>query len=375
MRVALAAVWAVILSGGIVQMGNGLQTELLGIRAGQEAFSAWSIGVLMAGYYVGYSAAPLLIRTIIRRLGHVRTIAIGLALAAAMIVLHGIFVTVVTWTILRLVSGFALASTYVACESWINERSENRVRGRIFSVYMVVQMVGMTLAQVLLAVCDPKALASFVLCGLLFVSGSLPVIFLATAAPGEAPPEPFGLVHLFRISPLGATATMLAGLSWSILFTFGPVYARAEHFSVPQVSLFMGVAMAAGGIMQFPLGWLSDAIGRRITIGLMCAAGLAASLFGMWAQGKEIFLLYVASGLVGAFLFPLYALAVAHTNDAVAPATRVAATAGLVLLFGLGSIVGPLAAGSAMTMLGPIGFFGLLAAALAVTVAAAAASR
>ena len=48
---------------------------------------------------------------------------------------------------------------------------------------------------------------------------------------------------------------------------------------------------------------------------------------------------------------------------------------GLVLLFGLGSIVGPLAAGSAMTMLGPIGFFGLLAAALAVTVAAAAASR
>jgi hypothetical protein len=95
----------------------------------------------------------------------------------------------------------------------------------------------------------------------------------------------------------------------------------------------------------------------------------------MWAQGGEIFLLYVASALVGAFLFPLYALAVAHTNDAVAPATRVAATAGLVLLFGLGSIVGPLAAGSAMTMLGPIGFFGLLAAALAVTVAAAAASR
>jgi hypothetical protein len=38
MRVALAAVWAVILSGGIVQMANGLQTELLGVRAGLEAF-------------------------------------------------------------------------------------------------------------------------------------------------------------------------------------------------------------------------------------------------------------------------------------------------------------------------------------------------
>ena len=375
MRAALAAVWAVILSGGIVQMANGLQTELLGVRAGQEAFPPWTIGVLMAGYYVGYSAAPLLIRTIIRRLGHVRTIAIGLALAACMILLHGIFVTPVVWTLLRIVSGLALASTYVACESWINERSENRVRGRIFSTYMVVQMVGMTAAQFLLAAGDPKTLGPFLLAGGIFLAATLPVIFLAKGAPGAAPPEPFGLVHLFQVSPLGATATTLAGMSWSILFTFGPVYAHAEHFSVPQVGLFMGAAMAAGGVLQFPLGWISDAIGRRTTIALMCALGVAASLFGMWAEGRGIVLLYVASALVGGFLFPLYALAVAHTNDAVAPTIRVAATAGLVLLFGLGSIAGPLAAGWAMTVLGPISFFGLLAAVLAVTVAAAVTSR
>jgi len=249
------------------------------------------------------------------------------------------------------------------------------VRGRIFSTYMVVQMVGMTAAQFLLAAGDPKTLGPFLLAGGIFLAATLPVIFLAKGAPGAAPPEPFGLVHLFQVSPLGATATTLAGMSWSILFTFGPVYAHAEHFSVPQVGLFMGAAMAAGGVLQFPLGWISDAIGRRTTIALMCALGVAASLFGMWAEGRGIVLLYVASALVGGFLFPLYALAVAHTNDAVAPTIRVAATAGLVLLFGLGSIAGPLAAGWAMTVLGPISFFGLLAAVLAVTVAAAVTSR
>jgi MFS family permease len=375
MRVALASVWAVILSGGIVQMANGLQTELLGVRAGQEAFAPWSIGVLMAGYYVGYSAAPLLIRTIIRHLGHVRTIGVSLLLAAAMIVLHGVFVTPIAWTVFRVISGLALASTYVACESWINERSENRTRGRIFSVYMVVQMTGMTLAQFLFAAGDPKTLAPFVLAGVMFIVGAMPVLFLAKSAPGAAPPEPFGLIHLFRISPLGATATMLAGMSWSILFTFGPVYARSEHFSMPQVGLFMGVAVAAGGILQFPLGWVSDAIGRRITIALMCMVGGTAALLGVWAEGRGMVFLDAASALVGGFLFPLYALAVAHTNDAVAPATRVAATAGLVLLFGLGSSAGPLAAGWAMTVVGPVGFFGLLAAVLAVTVAAAATTR
>src|SRR5580693_3357769 len=99
MRVALAAVWAVILSGGIVQMANGLQTELLGVRAGQEAFPPWTIGVLMAGYYVGYSSASFLSRAIIRRFGHVRTIATALFVAAAAIVLHAVIVTPIAWTV------------------------------------------------------------------------------------------------------------------------------------------------------------------------------------------------------------------------------------------------------------------------------------
>ncbi|HUJ02830.1 MAG TPA: hypothetical protein VLW75_04265, partial [Rhizomicrobium sp.] len=59
MRVALLAVWAVIVTGGVMQTANALQTDLLGVRAGLELFPSWSIGVLMAGYYVGYSAGPL----------------------------------------------------------------------------------------------------------------------------------------------------------------------------------------------------------------------------------------------------------------------------------------------------------------------------
>src|ERR1700733_15363638 len=223
MRVALAAVWAVILSGGIVQTANGLQTELLGVRAGLEAFPPWSIGVLMAGYYVGYSSGPFLSRVVIRRIGHVYTIAIGLLFAAISILLHAVIVTPVAWTILRAISGIVLASTYVACESWISGRSENRVRGRVFSVYMVLQMAGMTFAQVLLASGDPKTIRPFALSALLFVAGAVPVLFSGRSAPAAAPPEPFGLVHLFRVSPLGAAATACAGILWSIFFTFGPV--------------------------------------------------------------------------------------------------------------------------------------------------------
>jgi MFS family permease len=329
----------------------------------------------MAGYYVGYCVASLTSRPLIRRLGHVRTVVIALLLAAAAIVLPDVAVNPVVWTLLRALSGFALASTYVACESWISARSENRVRGRVFSIYMVWQMTGMTLAQFMLALGNPKSMGPFALAAGLFVLGALPVMLKGGSAPGTVPPHPFGLVHLFRISPLGSAATMFAGVLWSVLFTFGPVYARAEHFNLTQVGLFMGISMAAGGLLQFPLGWISDAIGRRITIVLMCTCGAAASLFGLWAETQGAFFLYVAAALVGGFLYPLYALAVALTNDAVAPDTRVAATAGLVLLFGLGSIGGPLAAGWAMTLWGPVSFFALLAGLMTASVAVAATTR
>jgi hypothetical protein len=47
----------------------------------------------------------------------------------------------------------------------------------------------------------------------------------------------------------------------------------------------------------------------------------------------------------------------------------------LVLLFGLGSIFGPLLSGGAVTALGPGGFYVVLAAGSALSLAAAAATR
>jgi MFS family permease len=375
MRAAVASVWAVIVTIGFVQVGNGLQTSLLGVRAGMEAFPPWTIGLIMASYYVGYTAAPLASRRIIGRAGHVNTMTVGALFAAVMIVAHAYLVSPVAWAVLRAISGFALSSLYVGAESWIHDRVENANRGRVFSVYMVVQMIAMTLSQLLLSVGNPGSAYPFILAGLLFGVSCVPVIYARASAPDHAPPAPFGIVKLFLASPLGVVATVLAGVSWSIVFTFGPVYAQRAGFDLSQVSIFMALAMVGGAVVQFPMGWLSDAAGRRLTIALMSAGGIAVALFGVWADGHSVIAKFAASFLVGALIFPMYAISAAHTNDAVSPQNRVSAAAGLVLLFGLGSIFGPLASGSAISALGASGFFAVLAATMALSLAAAAVTR
>jgi MFS family permease len=375
MRAAVASVWAVIVTILFVQLANGLQTSLLGVRAGLEAFPAWTIGIIMASYYVGYSVAPLTSRRIIARTGHVATMSVGAVLAALVIVAHGYLVTPVGWTVLRAISGFSLSSLYVGAESWIHDRVDNANRGRVFSIYMVVQMIGMTGSQLLLSIADPATVYPFILAGVLFAISGVPVLYARASAPNRAPPEPFGIVRLFGAAPLGVIATLLAGVSWSIVFTFGPVYAQRHGFSLAQVSLFMALAMAGGAIVQFPLGWLSDALGRRPTIGLISAGGVVVALIGL-ATGGDVFVAKcLASFLVGALIFPIYAISAAHTNDAIAPQNRVSAAAGLVLLFGFGSIFGPLLSGGAMSMIGTEGYYVVLAATMAVSLAAAAVTR
>jgi MFS family permease len=382
MRAVLLAVWAVILAVGIVQVANGLQTDLLGLRAGLEAFSPVSISIVMAGYYVGYSTGPLLCPRAISRIGHVGTIAGGLLIAAGVIVLHGLFVSPVAWTLLRAMAGVALACVYIAFESWINDRAENRVRGRVFSLYMVAQMIGMTGSQFLLMTASPGTMVLFLLTGTLFVLGAAPVIAARGRAPHHASIEHVTIPRLvriigelFKLSPLGPIQTFLSGVSWSMVFTFAPVYAQHVGLRMDQIAWFMGGAMAAAALLQFPLGWISDRAGRQRTLLLMCAGGTASAAFGIWANGQGLAFKYAASALIGALVFPLYSVAVAHTNDKIAPQIRVPAAAGLVLLFGLGSILGPLAVGQAMTWLGAGGYYEVLAGVMGVSLAAAVATR
>lgn len=363
MRSAIAAVWAVIVCAFFLQTGNGLQTDLIGVRA-DGAFASTALGLMLSGYYLGYALGPWIGRVVVGRVGHAPALFLAVAVATVVIVVQPLLISLPLWTLLRLLSGFALSLSYVAVESWINASVRNTHRGSIFSLYLTAQMIGMTLAQALFAVSNPNAYAPFLAAAGLFVMAALPVAFVRRAAASDVLPSPFGLRKLFAISPLGAVATTLSGTAWAILFTFGPVYAKRIGLTVADTGWFMAVAMVAGGVLQIPLGWFSDRIGRRPVLALMFGLGVAAAIIGWMAEGRMMN--FLAMALAGAGVFPIYAVAVAHSNDRIEEGARVSAAAGLVLLFGAGSFFGPLLCGAWMDAAGPSGFFGLLGVTMAI---------
>ena len=107
---------------------------------------------------------------------------------------------------------------------------------------------------------------------------------------------------------------------------------------------------------------------RRVIIAACLGAALAGG--GMIAAAYLApDWLYLSAFAFGFFAFPLYALSVAHMNDFVEPAGYVEAAAGLLLVFAIGAVVGPIAASALMR---GIGLDGLFAWTVAVHVATAA---
>lgn len=150
MNKRMGEVGALLLSMGLLMMGNGLQSSLIALRASQEGFSTQVAGLLMSMYFVGFLAGSTRTPKIFARVSHVRVFAALASLASSAVVLHPLFINAWFWCGLRLISGFCIAGLFVIAESWLNEVASNGTRGRLLSLYVVVTMAAMASGQMLL---------------------------------------------------------------------------------------------------------------------------------------------------------------------------------------------------------------------------------
>ena len=105
----------------------------------------------------------------------------------------------------------------------------------------------------------------------------LPILLSITEPPNATNPKSFSLKELFIISPLGFVGAFFTGLAHSAILGYGAVFAAAKDLGLFEISIFMLIVSSFGAIFQWPVGYISDKIDRRIVlIGVtFIAAGLS----------------------------------------------------------------------------------------------------
>lgn len=323
-------------------IGSGLHGLLLPLRGQMEGFSTASLGLLGTAWAGGFVAGCIIAPHLVRRVGHVRSFGAFAATGAIIALLTGLVVQEYFWIFLRIFTGFAMAGAFMVIESWLNERATNENRGTVFGLYMMVTYASLMAGQMMLASGTVATPTFFMITGIFFCLALIPTTVSAQASPRPLHNVSLDLKGLYRNSPVAFAGCLLIGVANGAWGTLGAVYGARIGISTAEIALMMSIAVIAGAVLQMPAGRLSDRTDRRFV--LAGAAGGAAVI------GLMIFLLAARAGTAvialtaayGALAYTLYSIAVAHANDHADPEDFVKVSGGLLLLYGFGTMIGPL---------------------------------
>ncbi len=363
MAQTLASISALLISVAMLVFGHGLQTTLLPLAAAKVSFTNLEIGVVSSSYFVGMVLGCLAAPHVIMRAGHIRAYAAMVSLMSAAAIFHPILVDPFSWSVIRIISGFCLAAFYMIVESWLNERATNENRGTVMSIYIVILFGFMMIGQISISTMEITSFIPFAIASVAVSLAVMPVALTTTTQPAPIALVQFRPVKLYRNSPAALVGTLLVGVANGALWTLAPLYGSQIGLNTNHAAFYAAAIIGGGMLSQWPIGRLSDMIDRRLVlIGIGISTALVALVIAFLSPTG----FYAATGLavlIGICSQPGYAIAVAHAFDYADPEDFVETSSGLLLSFGIGSIIGPFTASILMSQTGPGGLYVMVAAA------------
>ncbi|MBI1251966.1 MAG: MFS transporter [Alphaproteobacteria bacterium] len=367
---SLRNVSALIAAVTILQLGQGLLGSHMPLAFVAQGAPRPLFGVVAAAYSAGFMLGAAVATLMLSRVGHIRVFAACAAILSVSILgLHGVS-DVWGWSFVRFIAGAVVALMFAAAESWMSGSLSKTERGGIVGVYMVCTKIALALGPFLVFGASVAAPEPWMLAAALASLAMVPVCMTSVAQPAPPKALPLALIEQFQIAPAAVIACFGAGLVNAGVLAYAPLFA-SDHYGAAHATSFYAAGWFGSLVLQWPAGRVSDLMDRRIVIAaltaLSSAAAIALAMFGAQATpwlGMALFALWGAGAL------SFYGIAVAHMADRAQPGVIAQATSGLLFIWALGSVIGPLAQAPFVHFFGSGGAFWFAgAAAIALTLA------
>jgi len=344
----------------LIQMGNGLTGSLVSIAGQERAFPPLLQGLILSAFFAGSFAGAVMAPPLIRRTSH--------GFSAALFT-FGLFGSTLgfavtgdpwSWVVIRMLAGCAITGMFTTVESWLNLSIADSIRARIFSIYILIQLIGLAAGQLLLSARSLGESPLFLVAAMVTALAALAFRTERIEHPLVEAPRKMSFLAILRRAPQGTACIALAGFSWAGLMASGPATLQMMGLSDIDKSLVMSLAVASGMLAQFPAGWLADHMDRGRLLLLLTTVAMVAALLPLMGTGP--IMLYAFAIAYGAATFPLYAIGVARTSEELGQDERTSAAALMIVAFNIGAVLAPLAIANVIAVLGPHSYFLLLAA-------------
>lgn len=340
MKRALIDNWALFLGMLMLMVANGLLVTLLSIRGAGLGFTPLTISLMQACYPLGALIGTVTVPRLIEKVGHIRVFSALASMVSTAAIIHLLTNDPWSWSVMRFMSGVCFPGLYVVTESWLNAKTENRIRAQVLSIYFIIQTLGPALGTALVGFPDPTGNLLFGIVSVLISLSIVPLLLSGNRAPEYSAPDRMTVTKLYRVSPMAVLGITLMSVGVSAWFIALPLYALRQGFSEAQASGALVVAMIAAGLVQYPVGWISDQTDRRyVVIGLSVISALVALWLAVDTSTSHI---VIGFAVIAAATLPIYSILAAHANDQLNAGQIVPASGTMAFLMQLGQVFGML---------------------------------
>lgn len=340
MRRALIENWALYLGMMMLMLANGLLVTLLTIRGSTLGFSPLTISIMQACYPLGALLGTIAAPRLIEKVGHIRVFSALASVVSVSAIMHLLTADPYSWSAMRFLAGVCFPGLYVVTEAWLNAKSDNSLRAQILSVYFMIQLLGPALGTAMVSLPDPSGNLLFGVVSILISLAIVPLLLSNNRAPDYVASDRMPVARLYAVSPMAVIGIVVMSVGVSAWFIALPLFALMHGFSEAQASGTLVVAMLAAGMVQYPLGWMSDHTDRR---NVVIAISLVSAAVALWLLlDASPVVIVIGFAIIAGSTLPVYSILAAHANDQLSPAQIVPASGTMAFLLQFGQLFGML---------------------------------
>ena len=362
-----ATYFAVLASVLSVGLALGVSMPLVSLRLEGWGYGSFAIGVMAAMPAVGVLLGAKVSSRLAARFGTAALMRLCLWGGAVSIGLLALLPSYTVWLLLRLMIGVVLTLVFILGESWINQLVVEQWRGRLVALYGSSYALSQLSGPVLLGMLGTENDFGFWVGVALLVVSPLLLLGRSGAPSSEACSVTFSDLLVFcRGLPAIAWAVSLFAAFEAMILTLLPVYCLRQGFTADIALAMVSTVVVGDALLQLPIGALADRVSRRALLtGCAVALMLSSLAVPLLIDTLLIWPLWVLFGASAGGLFTLSLILIGerYRDDAL-----VRANAHIAQLWGVGCLIGPLAAGAgsqwisghALPWLMAAGAFGLI---------------
>ena len=340
-----ATYFAVLASVLSVGLALGVSMPLVSFRLESWGYGAFAIGVMAAMPAIGVLVGASLASKLAARFGTPGLMRLCLWCGALSIGLLALLPSYPVWLVLRLLIGVVLTIIFILGESWINQLVVEQWRGRLVALYGSAYALSQLSGPLLLGAVGSEGDYGFWIGVTLLILAPLLLMGRDGAPTTESCSVTFiDLLGFCRGLPAIAWAVALFAAFEAMILTLLPIYCLRQGFTADIALAMVSTVVVGDALLQLPIGALADRLSRR-SLFTGCAVLLMLSSLAVpfLLNTLLIWPLWVIFGASAGGLFTLSLILIGerYRDDAL-----VRANAHVAQLWGIGCLIGPLAAGA-----------------------------